>query len=776
MTTLPQTAPIRLPRTGGQMPGQLGPIQAHAHPVIPVPGAAQSQMSPADVWRVIRANMWLIIASLVVFGAGGYLVNRFVLKPHFARYESTALLRVSTNTETIRGRFTPGDISDSYEAAIRQEAATQAGMLRHESLLIETLSDPNNKIRTTQWWNEFGGNIEKAKEDLLDYFVVAPIPESRLLAVSMEYRVPEDCKTIVTEIVTQHLRKERTRKADEVLKLIGPTKDRVRELEFNLESLRRRIKEKASGLGQDAGAANSVKQIELTRLYDERIKISRDLSEARNKLTNLQNLNNTGNEPPTMEEMLSRNQHYLSLRQTVDKMDAEMGISDLAPGHWRYTRMKQTRDTYAAKLEDAREEVKQALFASLATESQADIDSATKQLEELKVQIERVSSEVSNNEAARRELAAMEAEEEGLSRQWEKANEDMSKLQAVAGTQEFANVDWARYPQTPDIPSFPKIEITMTVALLLGLALSLGIAFIRELTDNTVRTPQDIARVGNMNLLGMIPHEDDDPQAAGSRLPLVIFDAPQSMLAESFRQVRTRLQHAASLDTTRSMLVTSAGGGDGKTTVAVNLAAGLALNGRRILLVDANFRRPQLHNVFDATNEYGFSDVLNSLDAFEQSVQSTVVPNLSVLTTGPKPLNPTELLESQLLIDFIERALEEYDHVIFDTGPLPLVSETIALAPRVDGVVTVVRARANSRGLLTRVRDTLRQVKAEHVGVVLNAVRAQAGGYYGRSIVDYYKYQNGSMTGHINGNGHTNGNGHGPALVHTGNGNGRQPA
>ena len=137
------------------------------------------------------------------------------------------------------------------------------------------------------------------------------------------------------------------------------------------------------------------------------------------------------------------------------------------------------------------------------------------------------------------------------------------------------------------------------------------------------------------------------------------------------------------------------------------------------------------------------------------------------------PSNSTELIESQLLIDFIERALEEYDHVIFDSGPFSFVSESVALAPRVDGVITVVRARANSRGLLQRVRDTLRQVKAEHVGVVLNAVRAQAGGYYGRSIVDYYKYQNGAMNGHVNGaNGHANGN----ALVAAGmngNGNGR---
>jgi capsular exopolysaccharide synthesis family protein len=238
----------------------------------------------------------------------------------------------------------------------------------------------------------------------------------------------------------------------------------------------------------------------------------------------------------------------------------------------------------------------------------------------------------------------------------------------------------------------------------------------------TVRAPQDLARVGNMNLLGMVPHADYDPNTAGSRLPLVIFDAPQSMMAESFRMVRAFLQGATSLDSTRSMLVISAGPGDGKTTVAVNLAAGLALNGRRILLVDANFRRPQLHNVFDTSNEYGFSDVLNALDQFEQCVQETAVPNLSVLTSGAKPANATELLESQLLTDFIDRALGDYDHVIFDAGPLPLVSETIALAPRVDGCITVVRARANSRRMLQQVRETLRQVKAEHLGVVLNAV------------------------------------------------------
>src|SRR5213076_579846 len=130
-------------------------------------------------------------------------------------------------------------------------------------------------------------------------------------------------------------------------------------------------------------------------------------------------------------------------------------------------------------------------------------------------------------------------------------------------------------------------------------------------------------------------------------------------------------------------------------------------------------------------------------ETLAQAAHHTSVPNLDVLPAGPKPGNATELLESQLLTDFIDKALEEYDHVIFDSGPMLFVSETVALAPRVDGVVTVVRARSNSRGLLQRMRDGLRQLKAEHLGIVLNAVRAQAGGYYTRNIKTYYAYQNG---------------------------------
>jgi capsular exopolysaccharide synthesis family protein len=241
----------------------------------------------------------------------------------------------------------------------------------------------------------------------------------------------------------------------------------------------------------------------------------------------------------------------------------------------------------------------------------------------------------------------------------------------------------------------------------------------------------------------MIQHEEDDPQVVGVPLPLVIYQAPTSMIAEQFRQVRSRLQHSTSLDSTRTLLVTSPSPADGKSTVACNIAAGLALNGRRILLVDANFRRPELHKVFNVSNDMGFSSVFSSLENLATAAKQTSIPNLDVLPTGAKPANATELLESSLFTDFIDKALLEYDHIIFDSGPLLFVSETVAMAPRVDGVITVVRASANSRGLLQRLRDQLKGLKAEHLGVILNGVRVQGGGYYGRNIKTYYEYSNG---------------------------------
>ena len=179
MTTLPNTAPIRLPRQTPGLPSPngnghvtaLAPVAAH--PVLGVPhagGPGAAQLTPADVWRVIRSNLWLIILSLLVAGGAGVAVNQYVLKPYFSRFTSTGLVRVSTDVQK-KGIVDPQRLVEASTIAVEQEANNQASMLRHESLLIDVLSDVNSKIRQTRWWAECG-SVEKAKEELMDHFVM----------------------------------------------------------------------------------------------------------------------------------------------------------------------------------------------------------------------------------------------------------------------------------------------------------------------------------------------------------------------------------------------------------------------------------------------------------------------------------------------------------------------------------------------------------------------------------------------------------------------------
>jgi capsular exopolysaccharide synthesis family protein len=714
-------------------------------------------MTGADVWRVIRANIWLILAALVLSVLLGIAAN-YVLARKFPRYTAIGYVQI----QPIRG-YNPmlSEQPQLDTAALNIEGRTQSQLLKHDSLFTKVLTDASNEIRNTTWFKQFivpakqaDGSIRMvpdltaAKEDLQDNFTVAPIADSKLIQVGMSYKVPSDCKTIIEALVNQHLFNQRAINNDKQSFRSSDLQMTKQKLESKISLLQNELRAKSIDLSQKGVAAGanqtSPKDMELRASADKQWEIRSRYEDAKTQFDNAVKQLDQGIDPPAINQEVNNDEMVRTLRAnlageelTLNKLK-DQGYGENNP---LYKKQQGACDTLRRQIEqqsdlrraELRVEYREALAATVAS-LQSQLDTVTKSVNAIKDELGEVNFTRMDYLRQQDELA--------YSREQLKAvSEKLDEISQINSRSDLAAVDWAQHPETPDSRSFPRLPITIVVTVALGMALSLGIAFTRELADTTVRSPRDIQRVGQMNLLGMIPHEDDDPEVNDVPLPLVLFKVPTSIIAEQFRQVRTRLQHAASLDTTRSILVTSPAPQDGKTTVATNLAAGLALNGRRILLVDANFRRPEMHKLFNAGNDMGFSNCLSDIENFEQAVRQTEIPNLDVMTAGPRPTNPTELMESQLLIDFIERALEEYDHVIFDSGPMLLVSETVALAPRVDGVISVVRARSNSRGLLQRMRDQLRMLKAEHLGVVLNGVRSQGGGYYGRNIKTYYEYQ-----------------------------------
>jgi len=219
---------------------------------------------------------------------------------------------------------------------------------------------------------------------------------------------------------------------------------------------------------------------------------------------------------------------------------------------------------------------------------------------------------------------------------------------------------------------------------------------------------------------------------------------PRSPVAEAFRVARTNIEFSGVDQSIKTFLVTSSMKREGKTTVVSNLAVAFAQLGRKVLLVDADFRRPMLHRVFGLDNRHGITTSLLKKGDPLEFAHATAVPGLYVLPSGPIPPNPAELLMTAAMASFLERVIPQFDHVIFDTPPVTIVTDAAILSTKVDGVVLVVRSGKVDRRLLKRCREQLDQVKANVLGVVVNGINRENEAYYYQYY--YYSYYGQSQT------------------------------
>jgi capsular exopolysaccharide synthesis family protein len=217
---------------------------------------------------------------------------------------------------------------------------------------------------------------------------------------------------------------------------------------------------------------------------------------------------------------------------------------------------------------------------------------------------------------------------------------------------------------------------------------------------------------------------------------LVTYRRPKSDISESYRALRTAILLSASGAPPRVMLITSALPQEGKTTTSINTAVTLAQKGARVLLVDADLRRPSIHKVFNIKPKVGLSTVLTGASQLEYTITHVPqLPNLFLLPAGPPPPHPAELLGSNLMKQMIEQWRNEYDHVVFDPPPALSVTDSILLSVDMDAVILVVRSGHTTKAALRRTRELLGQVNARVLGVVVNAVDVDSPDYY-----HYYYY------------------------------------
>ncbi len=309
----------------------------------------------------------------------------------------------------------------------------------------------------------------------------------------------------------------------------------------------------------------------------------------------------------------------------------------------------------------------------------------------------------------------------------------------------FRIVDSARPPTYPIEPNIPR---NLGFALILGMASGVGLAFLLDGLDNTIRTTEQAQNISGLASLGMIPLGSKSAREGPNAKRLVIASSkeavelvtqvrPQSQMAESYRALRTSLLLSNLGSPPKVIMVTSALPQEGKTTTSINTAVVLAQKGVRVLLIDADLRRPSIHKTLGMGPRSGLSNVLTGSTDMEQAItRTTILPNLFVLPAGTPPPNPAELLASANMRDVLAKLCDQYDHIVLDTPPALSVTDAVVLSPRADAVILVIRSGKTTKQALRRARDILAQVNAKVVGVLLNAVDLSSPDYY-----YYYEYQ-----------------------------------
>jgi succinoglycan biosynthesis transport protein ExoP len=313
-----------------------------------------------------------------------------------------------------------------------------------------------------------------------------------------------------------------------------------------------------------------------------------------------------------------------------------------------------------------------------------------------------------------------------------------TKETGISGELKTSNIRIVDVAETPRSPASPNRRVNMLLALFGGAVAAVGLVGFFEYIDSRIKTPEELRQHLGLASLGMVPalfgKEIDNP--------LINNGVPKGF-AESFRAIRTNVLFSSADEGSRSLVVTSTGPGEGKSLVAANLSIALAQAGQRVLLIDADMRRPRVHTIFAQPQEPGLSNVLVGNVKASEAVHKTTVQGLWVLSAGLLPPNPAELLGSKRFKHFTTTLAEHFDWVVIDTPPVMAVTDSSVVAHLAGGVLFVVGSEMTSRHTGRRAVEQLAHARAKFIGAVLNRVDLQHNSYYysqyyRREYVQYY--------------------------------------
>lgn len=694
-----------------------------------------------NVWHVILRYQWTMVAATVVGGGLGYLyyLKQTPVYASSAQVLVTNSKRKSLPVEGIDATLGYEDNLGTHSLLIRSPLLVDKAIKEHHLDSLASLAGASNPaqviIRGISVGRADAGGGGDGSADVL---------ELRYAGTD-----PQDCAEVLNAIIETHqtfLGETAQSISKETLDLIAEAKDSLLTQLRNEEDEYRRFRQESPLLWRE-GAGRNIHQARLSDIEEARSELLLAHTQTKAQLQSIERALMTGGNREALMLMVERGAHG----SATGGRDTQSLTSQLFPLLIDEQMLLETHGAEHPKVTaiQSRINATRRYFQTTALDNDGR-NGATKPVDFLLVYVHSLQEELTATEERLRELDALfEKEREAAKAMEDSEIADEAFRKEILRTQQlFEGVvkrleevnlvrDYGGYkaqvisPAGHGVQIGPNLAKIMAFSCVIGLAVGLALSCTQELADKSFRSPQELMAQLGMPIFGHIPYmppPGSDPpsgkvagDAAPSKLQPILqaFHKPNSRLSEAYRAVRTALYFGLSEKQHKVIQVSSPNKGDGKTSLAGNLAISIAQSGKRVLLIDADLRRPRVHKLFGLDRDLGLSSVIEGEADWRSVVKDAGVENMWCITCGKIPDNPAELLTSHKFEELLDELKQQYDFLVIDTPPLLAVTDPCVVAARADGVLLVVRNTKRAAQDATRATDMLDSLGATTLGVIV---------------------------------------------------------
>lgn len=704
-----------------------------------------------EYWQILKKRKWILIASLVIFTSLATIVT-LRMTPIYDAVGRVAINRenpmnLGSKDSDVIGQTEDYDYNVVLETHLKifQSDAVAAEVIKNLHLdanpnFTGQEAPPRQDALTLSETRAADVPPESSLIDRLQSgLTVKVIPRTRILEVHYRHHNPQLAAKIVNEFQNAFIEHNFKTKFESVTQTSQWLSKELSDLQLKVETSQEKLVkyERQNGiLGIDE------KQNIVTSKLDALNKELTDAQSNRMEKESAYRLSLGGNpemfakaEPSSLLEKLLSEESDL-------KTQYAQATTQYGPS---YPKVQEIGNQLRQVQDSIQKETKR-----IATRLQSDYQSALGREQMLQVALDQQKKEANKLNESSIEYNLLKRDADSNRELYQGLLQRLKEAGVAAGLKSSSIhiVDAARVPRVPASPNVPR---NIVLGMLMGLMSGVGLAFVLESLDKTVKTPEQAEFISALPSLGIIPLNLKTssngnrngykrlylsnralPGEASAPTEMISFSRPKSEVAESYRALRTAILLSAPGSPPKVIVISSALPQEGKTTTSINSALVLAQQGGKVLLVDGDLRRPGVHRALKLGNQTGLSRLLSGSDQLENVIfPSSQVKNLFVLPAGPTPPQPAELLGSPLMREYLNRWREEYDHIVIDTPPILTVTDAVLLAVEADSVLMVIRAGKTEKAALRRARDLLVQMNCKVTGVVLNAFNMNFASYYG---------------------------------------------